>query len=367
MTSYGTPTSLPNRPEPPVTVRRPALDTALRRVWRDAHTLQIGLDPERALVLGGVDSATARLLDALDGTRELEALLAHADTLGVAPARARALLEMLNAGGVLRDAADGATALRALDQVERDRLAPDLAAASLVHGRPGEALTRRRNAHIEVLGLGRTGATLALLLAGSGVGRVVPVDEQLLEPADLAPGGPTREQLGVRRQEAAREALARHAPATRTTRPRRRRPPDVVAVVTTEHPPPLPPVLDDLQREGIPHLLVAVREVTAAVGPFVIPGRTACARCVDLRRRDRDPGWPALAAQLATAVGPPAESVLAVAAAAQAALQVLRWVDTESLPPAADGTIEVHGADGRMRRRTWVPHPACGCAPACSA
>jgi hypothetical protein len=53
--------------------------------------------------------------------------------------------------------------------------------------------------------------------------------------------------------------------------------------------------------------------------------------------------------------------VLATAVAAQAAAQVLAYLDGDPAPPAVDGTIEVAQGDGRTRRRGWTTHPLCGC------
>jgi hypothetical protein len=106
------------------------------------------------------------------------------------------------------------------------------------------------------------------------------------------------------------------------------------------------------------------------IGPFVLPGRTPCLRCVELTRGDRDPAWPVLAAQL---IGErsrvePCDVVLASAAASVAALNVLAWLDrgaeaapSASLPPTIGGTLELSLADLRLRRRTVPAHPGCGC------
>ncbi len=40
-------------------------------------------------------------------------------------------------------------------------------------------------------------------------------------------------------------------------------------------------LLDPCVRDGVPHLVVRLTEGDAVVGPFVVPGRTACLRCVD--------------------------------------------------------------------------------------
>src|SRR6202042_974828 len=46
----------------------------------------------------------------------------------------------------------------------------------------------------------------------------------------------------------------------------------------------------------VPHLAVCAREAIGMVGPLVRPGVSACLRCLDLARADRDPGWPLILA-----------------------------------------------------------------------
>jgi len=96
----------------------------------------------------------------------------------------------------------------------------------------------------------------------------------------------------------------------------------------------------------------------------VLPGVTACLRCLDLHRTDRDPAWPVIAAQLASAgrgSGVDACDIgLATLGASVCALQVLAFVDGGE-PATHDGTLEVALPDWRIRRRSWGPHPACGC------
>jgi len=115
-----------------------------------------------------------------------------------------------------------------------------------------------------------------------------------------------------------------------------------------------------LSRASVPHLLVRARESTGPVGPLVLPGRTACVRCTDLHRSDRDPGWPALLAQLTAARAAPPETVLAAHLAALAAAQVLHRL-AGGEPEALGHTIEVRLASGLASTREWPPHPYCGC------
>ena len=60
-------------------------------------------------------------------------------------------------------------------------------------------------------------------------------------------------------------------------------------------------VADGWMRTGTPHLPVRLSEGAATVGPFVVPGVTACLRCVDAHHTDADPAWPLLVTQYASA------------------------------------------------------------------
>jgi bacteriocin biosynthesis cyclodehydratase domain-containing protein len=133
--------------------------------------------------------------------------------------------------------------------------------------------------------------------------------------------------------------------------------PDLVVLAPAAgQPVPEPPRL-------VPHLVAEVRGDVGVVGPLVSPGTSACLRCLDLARTDRDPGWPALAVQLAESARgvAPCDGALALAVAAQTALQALAYVEGGSLPAAAGGTLELVLPDWRWRRRSWQLHPDCEC------
>lgn len=74
---------------------RPTLLPGLRRLWRSRHSLQLGTDPGRAVVLELPDAGAARLLDLLDGTRSERAVLAEAGRHRIREGDARAVLAAL--------------------------------------------------------------------------------------------------------------------------------------------------------------------------------------------------------------------------------------------------------------------------------
>ena len=162
---------------------RPALKQGLIPVWRDRDTLQIGIDPRRAVALTGMSEAGC-VIGLLDGSRDRAQVIAAACDRGVPAQLAERVLTLLAAGGALDDFPAGT--YRALPRQLRTRLAPELAAASLAHG-DGDGgariLARRRDAYICVYGDGRLGSGIADVLTASGVGQVASADGAGRRPA----------------------------------------------------------------------------------------------------------------------------------------------------------------------------------------
>lgn len=65
----------------------PKVKPALARAWRDLQTVQFGVTPAHAVVLGPVDTATGTLIDRIDGTRGMESLRAEACGMGLPDGR----------------------------------------------------------------------------------------------------------------------------------------------------------------------------------------------------------------------------------------------------------------------------------------
>ena len=161
---------------------RPAIKPGLLVVWRDRDTLQIGIDPRRAVALTGMSRA-AGLIGLLDGSREHSQVLAAAERLGIPREQADRVIGLLAAAGAVHDFP--AAELRALPDGARGRLARELATVSLAHGHADggvRVLARRQAASVRVYGTGPVGSEIASLLTASGVGRVVCAG-QLGQPA----------------------------------------------------------------------------------------------------------------------------------------------------------------------------------------
>lgn len=129
-------------------------------------------------------------------------------------------------------------------------------------------------------------------------------------------------------------------------------------------------LLDDLVSTGVAHLLLRFSEGDAVLGPFVVPGTTACLRCVDAHLGERDSRWPLLVEQQARltarprrdGVADPVDPLLAQLAASWAARDLATagrpgavvpatWSTTIRLPPDLIGFEAV----------SWMRHAGCGC------
>jgi bacteriocin biosynthesis cyclodehydratase domain-containing protein len=343
---------------------RPQLRPGVPLVWRTDELLQLGVDPERA-VAASVTAAEYAWLTSLDGCQTAADAVAGAHRAGLTTDAAHALLALLQQVGGLEDAGVDVPELRTATAAERSRLAPDVAAIGLALGEPGSgaaAMTARRSARVEIRGTGRVAAATAALLAASGVGRLN------LETAEITgESSPFTAELGPGSTLGA--AVARCAPSTRVSglaRDGALPPPDFVvladqAIIDPEE-------TAELVAADVPHLQVHAEGHRAVIGPLVLPGRTACLRCIHLTRRDRDATWPRQAAQLGRLQPrPPVDVLLATIAGALAARRVCGVLESalrvpRATPQAGAGhTIEFDLVTQEFTQRVWPPHPVCGC------
>lgn len=289
-------------PARPRLVRYPGLTRATVFLRRSPDAVQVGLDTDAARLLAGVSPALAEVLAQIDGRQTLGSLRRAARRLAVPE--------------------------RQLD----------------------EALAVLRQAGLVVVRSAATPPDPVGTLSGARIG--------------LIGSGPLATRLA--------EALGRCGPAEliRTAELIRSADPDAVApdltVVATGTAEPDRVLTAGLVRSDQPHLIVRTAGELAVVGPFVLPGRSACLRCIDLTRAGADPGWPELLAQLCRHRSAAPE--LAVGwAVGTALLQVhaaRRYAHgrSDAEPPETLGaTLELDGTNLAPRLRRWPGHPGCGC------
>lgn len=361
----------------------PVVKPALRQAWRDLRYVQFGVTAAHAVVMGPVDTATGSLLSLFDGTRGLPRLRQEARAIGLPDGHVDALLERLAEAGLVDDVTGGGPTAAALRKrtAAYERLRPDLASLSVVHPEPGGGAARlaaRGAMRVQVRGAGRVGATLAAVLSASGVGQVEVLDGGRVEPWDVAPGGVPAEAVGERRSVVAQQLVRRSAPSRARRTPRRPEggppePPPLSLVIVAPRDGlaayvPDPGTAEDWMTTGTPHLYAGVVEASGVVGPLVLPGGSACANCLALRRADRDPVWPRMTAQWRTprhrVSGPgPCDLGLATTVAGLAASHALSFLDGE-LPAGTGARWELSMPLLEWRSRQIRAHPDCPCGAA---
>ena len=114
-----------------------------------------------------------------------------------------------------------------------------------------------------------------------------------------------------------------------------------------------------LVRADRTHLLVALLPDRALLGPFVVPGATACLRCVDAHLGEHDPRRALVLEQVEEAADP-CEPGLAHAALALAVRELTSYAEGDRPPPGRPRSRSVPTCP--CRARGYRRHLHCGCA-----
>lgn len=284
----------------------------LRRVALPNSVVQLGADPDRAMVLELPNNRFIDLLNRLDGWLDEAGYTLSARRLGVPSAEAAYLLKQLRGAGLLIDTA--ALSPDGLPGVRRPAMSPEASALAMRRDQPpGPVLAARHRQHVFVNGSGRLAHQVADLLRDSELGRVWCHDDG------------------------------------------RRGKPTFAVLVNTVQPPAL--TARAHARRGLPYLTVAVLDGAVHVGPLVRPGASACVRCVELHYRDSLPHWRNTVAGDGDA--DLLEATLRGMAASMIAAVVMQHIDGEACDAEAT-TIQIRPSL-KIDRKHWEPHHDCGC------
>jgi hypothetical protein len=112
-----------------------------------------------------------------------------------------------------------------------------------------------------------------------------------------------------------------------------------------------------LMGRDVPHVPLILTGTGAEVGPLVQPGVTACLACIAASRRDADPSWPLLAAQLLS-LAPPAVGAALIMEAAFATARLLIEAERSGTPSRCHSlTLR----EDSMHRPNLAHHPHAEC------
>jgi bacteriocin biosynthesis cyclodehydratase domain-containing protein len=149
--------------------------------------------------------------------------------------------------------------------------------------------------------------------------------------------------------------MSRAAPGTAVATVRRAA---ATLLIQLDHDEPVPLLAAAHATRKQPHLAVTLREGAAVIGPLVPAAGRPCLNCLDLHRRERDAAWPGSPSH--PGLAEPGAVTTLLAATAFATAEALTFLDGAH-PETTGATVEIT-TPGRIRRRTWPPHPECPCA-----
>lgn len=306
---------------PAAALRSPQLAPAAPVIPRPGSQFQVGIDPRTALVFTG--PGFGELLRCLDGRHGVADLEAVGWAAGLAPAEVSAALQRLHDAGLL--------------------LGPG--------SRP-----ERRDRRIRLIGAGPVGLGVARQLIDRGIAALYVFDAGRPDASQYPAAGLLPDRATALCSVVA-DSGTPTVPLSHWSKPERLG--IDLTVVIADGPEVDRVITDHLVRIDQPHLVVRSLGDAAWVGPLVVPGRTSCLRCTDLCRRDADPHWPLVLAQLSR-LKLDLPEVLACWAASIATAQVLAFLGGEQ-PETAGATLELSACRFVTELRAWPTHAGCGC------
>ncbi len=224
----------------------------------------------------------------------------------------------------------------------------DCACAYHLYG-SDSAIKSRDQALVGVSGLGPLGITLTRKLVACGIHSLILRDQSKVKTRDLCVY--KDDYLGAMRQDVAPLVLGVNKQLPNKA---------VTIEVAINSYLTNPAWAKACINRGVPHLPIIKRETEIEVGPLFIPGTTCCLHCQHLAKRDADPEWPRIAAQLACAAPVMVDTALAEYASAFAVREILNYLS--GLPLSLAGASWIFNlADPLPQLRQWQPHPQCGC------
>jgi molybdopterin-synthase adenylyltransferase len=317
------------------------------------------------------DDETRALLRALDGTWSVAQLEQR-----FGGERVTGALAQLTEIGLLDDAADDAL-VTARERARYDRQLRYFSDVSSRPVAPSEYQRRLREARVLMLGLGGLGSWASYALACCGIGELILLDHDRVEPSNFNRQVLYRERdIGRLKAKCAEERLAEFDSSCRLVAvPRRLESAEDVAeavrgtdfvVASADWP------AHDIERWvnatcfelGVPFISMSHSPPVARVGPLYVPGTTGCFECQEATYRESFPLYDQLVEQRrgrlsqAATLGPVCAFV-----GGQVALETVHQL-TGICPPATLGRSHIYDLRTMSVSREAVPRlprcPVCG-------
>lgn len=304
---------------------KPRISPSVHLLTRSKTEIQLGLDPNNSIRM---PTAFREILNHCNGSTKISEILEMAQKNEIDTASTLQILKLLIELNLLVIDLGG---LKTLSTNEISHL--NDAQRSTIN--QSNATKNRIKARITIIGAGRIGSTLALLLGNSGFANLRIIDYQLTKRTDLLPWGASRVDVGIRRDYVTQTLLERVYPGqlkSMRLKESLSKPdlfifaPDPIA----DFPWLSPELADKALRTDTPFIVVASCPTSSIITSILYPGISGCIRCYHHSQIDRDPAWLQLTTQLIGRVIPDPTPVDLVLQTAHFAFNVVtNWIDTK--------------------------------------
>lgn len=339
-------------------------------VWRDPHTLQLGLGSE-AVLLSDVQAPQERLINLLFRGIPSDSLGLLGRSVGVEDSEVESLMSRLKPA--MLDSAVVVPESQLSQDFVRQAFA-EIIRASFQHNVDGVAvLSKRGQQSVAIPRLNRVTLAVAFGLAESGVGRLICTDYEPVGLEDLGSLGFDQKFLGSPRALALAEMTSRNRQPLEVATEASRAGFDLLLACAAH---PLSQAdLDDFvalcQQDAAPRPRARVARRPAAaiaielgieqssVSPVMIRGTTPCLDCRNRWRDENDSSWAAIAAQLRNRRLRLDDAQTSLLTAALSLERILGYLDR-----GLDSKFEASRIDhrtGMVLSETWSPNEECPC------
>lgn len=339
-------------------ISNPKLAPGVRLYERDQSKIQIGINPDSALI---VDKKVGQLVgELLTGANTIAEICSQLVLQGHDLRSCENFLDQLSKLGLIEPGPVSKTYDQQNPVTEIQRL-------NLSRETSGnlDSINQRIGCEVSIRGAGRLGMTVCLLLASAGFPNITVHDPTLVSESDLTPWGASRLDIGIRRDAVAMnliERMIRGASAHKNSL--RYRAHRKIEILMPDQRADFPWIsatsADLLVATDVPHLFATTSATVSLTSSIIIPGQTPCLRCLHLHKCDQDPQWPLIDLQVSQ--NPILDSAR-ISLILQAAVEVVRivsaWVDFGETNGSQVFSLG-YSLDSVETYPTFF-HPSCGC------
>lgn len=339
-------------------ISNPKLAPGVRLYERGNSQVQIGVDPESAIV---IDQRVGQIIGKLlNGAHSISEICVQLESAGHDLHSSENFLNQLIELGLVEPGPITTTYdhQNPLSEIQRLNLSRETFGDL-------EAIQQRIGCEISIQGAGRLGMTVCLLIASAGFPNITVHDSVIVGESDLTPWGASRIDIGIRRDVVAKNLIERmirgaasHKNELRYKSNKR------IEILLPDQRADFPWIsatsTDQFVATDTPHLFATTSAGASFVSSVIHPGKAPCLRCLHLHKCDQDSQWPLIDLQISqNPVIDSASITLILRTAVEVVQKVCSWVDNAQ-------NQEPHLL--RLARDTdpaeMYPtffHPSCGC------